>query len=195
MEYNDSILTSKTVFARNCDVRKIDRKTAGDFLDRHHVYGSAACRHCYGLFRRRVTGRSEIQPEENKAVCGELVAVACFSNARRWNKSGKIVTSYELVRYASLEDTRVVGGMGKLLKSFIEDFHPDDIMTYAISSVAPGRPQRDGLPLPEPGNVYRKLGFVEEERKFFPSRIDDGLSVSIKFRLKLTDWKEDGEES
>ena len=116
MEYNDSILTSKTVFARNCDVRKIDRKTAGDFLDRHHVYGSAACRHCYGLFRRRVTGRSEIQPMENKAVCGELVAVACFSNARRWNKSGKIVTSYELVRYASLEDTRVVGGMGKLLK-------------------------------------------------------------------------------
>ncbi len=190
MEYNDSIITSKTVFARNCDVRKIDRKTAGDFLDRHHVYGSAACRHCYGLFRRRVTGSSEIQSVGDEAVCGELVAVACFSNARRWNKSGNIITSYEWVRYASLGDTRVVGGMGKLLKAFIEDLHPDDIMTYAISPAAPDRPRRETSVQTDPGNVFRKLGFVEVDRKTFPSRLDGGLSTSIKYRLKLTDWKE-----
>ena len=193
MEYNDRILTSKTVFARNCEARKIDRKTASCFLELNHVYGSASCRHCYGLFRRRITGKSECPlPPETKETEGELVAVACFSNARRWNKSGKTVSSYEWVRYASLKDTRVVGGMGKLLNAFILDRHPDDIMTYAISSVAPDRPLREGLPLADPGNVYRKLGFVEEERKFFPSRIDDGLSVSIKFRMKLTDWKETG---
>ena len=119
------------------------------------------------------------------------MAVATFSNARRWTKGDKVISSYEWVRYASLEDSRVVGGMGKLLKAFIQDRHPDDIMTYAISSEAPDRPRRDGLPMTEPGNVYRKLGFAEEDRKFFPSRIDDSLSVSIKYRLKLTDWKED----
>ncbi|MDY4480755.1 MAG: hypothetical protein SPE21_01045 [Candidatus Cryptobacteroides sp.] len=189
MEFNDRIVTSLTIFARNCDVRKIDRKTAAEFLDRHHIYGSASCRYCYGLYQRRTTGSAETK----LTASGEpaLVAVATFSNARRWTKGNKVISSYEWVRYASLEDSRVVGGMGKLLKAFIQDRHPDDIMTYAISSEAPDRPRRDGLPMTEPGNVYRKLGFAEEDRKFFPSRIDDSLSVSIKYRLKLTDWKED----
>ena len=85
---------------------------------------------------------------------------------------------------------RVVGGMGKLLNAFIVERHPDDIMTYAISTSVPGRPQRDGLD--SEGNVFRKLGFIEESRRTFPSRIkgEEGrLSTSIKFRLKLTAWE------
>ncbi len=227
---NDPIITAKTVFARNCEVRKIDRTAADLFLDANHVYGSASCRDCYGLFRRRVTGAAEcrqsvspsvsssvsssVSPSEASdgnssgslsdasagvsagasagefAAAGELVAVATFSNARRWEKQGRIVSSYEWVRYASLRDTRVVGGMGKLLKAFISDRHPDDVMTYAISTAAPGRPVRAGID--SDGNVFRKLGFKEESRRTFPSRIkgEEGhLSTSIKFRLKLTGWE------
>ena len=219
MEYNDPIITSRTVFARNCEVRKIDRKTADSFLDAHHIYGSASCRDCYGLFRRRATGSAELRsPAVRNSVAfeampatesgrglgdivaesggshrdlpGELVAVATFSNARRWEKQGRVVSSYEWVRYASLSDTRVIGGMGKLLKAFIADRHPDDIMTYAISTAVAGRPQRDGVD--SDGNVYRKLGFVEESRRTFSSRIkgeENNLSTSIKFRLKLTGWE------
>lgn len=187
MIYNDPIITTAVVFARNCEVRKIDRKTAGRFLDSNHLFGNAACRHCYGLFRKRVTGSSELKSEQ----MGELLAVACFSNARRWQKGERTISSYEWVRYASLVDIRVVGGMGKLLKAFIEDRHPDDIMTYAISSAGPGRAVREDMPGFMPGEVYRKLGFTEEERKSFPVR--DGLpgatALSIKYRLKLTDWQ------
>ncbi len=206
------------MFARNCEVRKIDRQTADTFLDANHIYGSASCRDCYGLFRRRVTGASEhrssrlpgaseltssgdpvagafedmtadsLQPADSCA--GELVAVATFSNARRWEKQGRTVSSYEWVRYASLRDTRVVGGMGKLLKAFVSDRHPDDVMTYAISTAVPGRPVHPGVD--SEGNVFRKLGFAEESRRTFPSRVkgEEGkLSTSIKFRLKLSGWE------
>lgn len=189
-KFNDPIMTSRTVFARNCEVRKIDRPAADLFLDANHVYGSASCRDCYGLFRRRVTGASERLSSVSADAAGELVAVATFSNARRWEKQGRTVSSYEWVRYASLRDTRVVGGMGKLLKAFIADRHPDDVMTYAISTAVPGRPVRDGIE-PE-GNVFRKLCFKEESRRTFPGRVkgEEGkTSTSIKFRLKLTEWK------
>ena len=53
-----------------------------------------------------------------------------------------------------------------MLKTFINEQKPDDIMTYAISDWSEG-------------DVYRKLGFVEEGIKTF------GESSSIKFRLKL----------
>ena len=223
--YNDPIITEKTVFARNCEVRRIDRAAADAFICENHIYGKAACRHCYGLFRRRATGAAELRglSGEEKALArnggnaavdlerersmarsggnatvdlggkdsapaGELVAVGCFSNARRWVKGGRTVCSYEWVRYASLRDTRVVGGMGKILKAFIADVHPDDVMTYAISSVAPGRETREGVEAE--GNAFRRLGFTEEGRKEFPSRIPgvETPSVSIKFRLKLTQW-------
>ena len=216
IKFNDPVVTFRTVFARNCEVRKIDRKTADAFLDANHIWGSASCRDCYGLFRRRVTGASEMSATGDgtevpaKAVqevpsqgsgfsVGELVAVATFSNARRWEKQGRVISSYEWVRYASLGDTRVVGGMGKLLKAFIEERHPDDIMTYAISTAVPGRELREGVE--SEGNVYRKLGFKEESRRTFPSRLPyaattsfashsvAGTSISIKFRLKLTPWE------
>lgn len=205
IKFNDPVVTGRTVFARNCEVRKIDRNTADAFLDVNHIWGSASCRDCYGLFRRRVTGVSEkltanvaeasaaasdgTPVQENSCAVGELVAVATFSNARRWEKQGRTVCSYEWVRYASLKDTRVVGGMGKLLKAFIEERHPDDIMTYAISTAVPGRELREGVE--SEGNVYRKLGFKEESRRTFPSRLPSGTatSTSIKFRLKLTPWE------
>ncbi len=208
--YNDPIVTTKTVFARNCEVRRIDRAVADAFIDANHIYGKAACRHCYGLFRRRATGEAELRglgdekealagnggsaatpsAEKDGAPVGELVAVGCFSNARRWIKGERTVSSYEWVRYASLRDSRVVGGMGKILKTFIADVHPDDVMTYAISSAAPGREVREDVEAE--GNAFRKLGFIEEERKVFPSRIPgvDAPSVSIKFRLKLTPYED-----
>ncbi|MBR2065040.1 MAG: hypothetical protein IJ971_10145 [Bacteroidales bacterium] len=80
---------------------------------------------------------------------GNLIAVATFSNARRWIKDGKEISSYEWTRYASLPGMRVSGGMGKLLKAFINDVHPDDIMSYADLEWSEG-------------SVYKALGFRAE---------------------------------
>lgn len=139
------------IYARNCEVRKIDRKTASAFLEENHSYGDASCRYRYGLFLKRHTGR---QSEKSGSLLepGTLVAVASFSNARRWRKGDKVIRSYEWTRYASLPGVRVNGGMGKLLKAFIMDVNPDDVMSYADREWSEGA-------------VYEQLGFMLEGNK------------------------------
>ena len=103
------------------------------------------------------------------------MAVASFSKARRWSKKGEngeqeTICSYEWLRYASLPELRVLGGMGRILARFIEDFHPDDIMSY--------------VPLRHfSGEVYESLGFVSEGVKVF-----ENGEQSRKYRLKLKEY-------
>lgn len=149
------------VYARNCELRRIDKPTAAFFLQKAHSYGDAACRFRYGLFLKRLTGEKTSLPQLSPSssalqtaalLPGTLVAVAEFSSPRRWRKGDSVISSYEWVRYASLPGIRVEGGMGKLLKAFIRDRHPDDIMTYADLEWSGGA-------------AYRQLGFVEESRR------------------------------
>ena len=71
----------QTIFARNCEVRKIDKPTASAFLAQHHRYGAAASRYHYGLFVSRAGKHSSSFP------IGSLVAVAQFSAPRKWQKN------------------------------------------------------------------------------------------------------------
>ncbi len=149
-----------SLFARNCAVRKIDSATARRFLEMHHRYGFSRCGYCYGLFVER-------QGHDGRFAPGELVAVSCFSKPRHREEAGRRLSSYEWVRYASVEGVRVSGGMGKMLKAFIDERHPDDVMTYA--------PLQAGTE----GEVYEKLGFEKEGIRRF------GEASSAVFRLKL----------
>ncbi len=151
------------IYARNCVVREIGRAQAEAFLEANHRLGFTRCRHLYGLFLEH--GSQDSVPQ------GTLVAVSGFSSPRIWKKGERTVKSYEWVRYASLRDCGICGGMSKMLKAFIEEVHPDDVMSYADATWSNGE-------------VYRKLGFTEEEAKIFP----DG-SKSLKFRLKLTEYE------
>ena len=137
------------IYARNCEVRKIDKSTAASFLEANHSYGYASCRHRYGLFLKRHTGHNAGSVD---IEAGTLVAAATFSNARKWIKGDKTIRSYEWTRYASLPQVRVSGGMGKLLKAFIDDVKPDDVMTYADLEWSEGK-------------VYEALGFMPESVK------------------------------
>ncbi len=190
----------KQIYARNCIVRKIDKTTAAEFLAANHSYGDARCRYRYGLYLQRHTGHNaeqyEVDTTEGKILPETLVAVATFSNARRWVKGDKIIRSYEWTRYASLPGVRLSGGMGKLLKTFIEEVNPDDIMTYADLEWSEGK-------------VYESLGFVLEGHKaavdFIIDRLswkriaisgqtkEDGIYFqnlgSNKYRIKLTDYQ------
>lgn len=154
------------VYARNCEVRRIDKPTAAAFLQKAHSYGDASCRYRYGLFLKRLTGEKSTIAAHQASLCttGDLVAVAEFSAPRRWKKGGATVSSYEWVRYASIPGVRVVGGMGKLLKHFVEEQHPDDVMTYADLEWSSGE-------------AYRQLGFVEESRR-----------EPVLFALSPVDW-------
>lgn len=213
-----------SVFARNCEIRRIDRELAASFLNVCHLYGDCAAAYRYGLFVSRSPGGAKGAAEggavgcvaegseggavDSAEVCAEgcsegcvsegaeggamgaavgcaegrqtypvgtLVAVASFSKARRWSKKGEngeqeTICSYEWLRYASLPELRVLGGMGRILARFIEDFHPDDIMSY--------------VPLRHfSGEVYESLGFVSEGVKVF-----ENGEQSRKYRLKLKEY-------
>ena len=182
----------KPIYARNCEIRRIDKTTAREFLENNHSYGHASCRHCYGMFLKRHTGHVA---QSASTPPGTLVAVATFSNARKWAKGDKTIRSYEWTRYASLADIRVSGGMGRMLKTFIDDIQPDDIMSYADLEWSAGE-------------VYAQLGFELEGRKDpvmfgidtqtwerYPTRVETTWNRyfqnfgSNKYRLKLTDYK------
>lgn len=124
----------RSIFARKCEVVKLRPEEAAAFLDSYHLYGSARCRYRYGLL-----------------YGGELVAVSTFSDSRPMPRivGGNEVTaaSYEWVRSASLPDCRICGGMGRMLKAFEDDVHPEDIMSYADCEWSDGA-------------VYERLGFV-----------------------------------
>ena len=176
-----------SLYARNCEVRKIDKAVAAPFLGDNHSYGDAACRYRYGLYLRRSS-------RDGKLQAGTLVAVATFSNARKWVKGEKVIRSYEWTRYASLPGVRISGGMGKMLKAFVKDVQPDDVMSYADLEWSEGK-------------VYEQLGFVLEGRKepvmFVVDRlwkrfpVKPGLTGdrffknlgSNKYRLKITQYE------
>lgn len=192
------------VYARNCEIKKIDKATAAEFLAANHSYGDSSNRYRYGLFLKRHTGHIAAEGSETwKYPTGTLVAVATFSNARKWVKGEQTIRSYEWIRYASLPGLRISGGMGKLLKAFIEEVKPDDIMSYADLEWSEGI-------------VYDQLGFTLEGQKNpvlfgidskwnrFPIKpgITDpdviaGLTGNLfymnfgsnKYRLKLTDYE------
>lgn len=156
----------KSVFARKCKVVydsqvKADsriNKRISDFLNQYHSYGDAKCRYRYAL---------EYE--------GQIVAVATFSAPRPMPRqmiapqpgallmagegASVVFDSYEWVRYASLPDVRVVGGMGRLFKAFLKDamsrdmMRPFEVMTYSDTEWSSG-------------DVYQKLGFtLVQERK------------------------------
>ena len=161
------------IYARNCEIRRIDKETAQAFLEVNHSYGDAACKYRYGLYLKRHTGHNAITAgttdvatgsERQALIPGTLVAVATFSNARRWIKGDKTIRSYEWTRYASLPDVRISGGMGKILKAFIKEMNPDDIMTYADLEWSEGK-------------VYEQLGFTCE-----------GTRPSVSFIIDPSDW-------
>ena len=161
------------IYARNCEIRRIDKETAQAFLEVNHSYGDAACKYRYGLYLKRHTGHNAITAgttdvatgsERQSLIPGTLVAVATFSNARRWIKGDKTIRSYEWTRYASLPDVRISGGMGKILKAFIKEVNPDDIMTYADLEWSEGK-------------VYEQLGFTCE-----------GTRPSVSFIIDPSDW-------
>ena len=189
------------VYARNCEVRRIEKDAAKEFLEACHSYGFSSCRYCYGLFIKRHTGHNCLNQNLLAAVTpGTLVAVATFSNARRWKKGEKEIRSYEWTRYASLPSLRISGGMGRALKAFIKDIEPDDIMSYADLEWSEGA-------------VYEQLGFIREgmkdpvyftidrnswTREAVRSRGDEAIDAerinfrnfgSAKYRMKLTEYE------
>ncbi len=140
---------SERISARLTQVRRIDRPITEAFLSENHTQSFTISKYKYGLFLPRRYYRvlspqyleqMEYQPDEL------LVAVATFSHPRTIIRAGQSYRSVELIRFANLLNTTVVGGLDKLIKAFIREHQPDDIMTYADLDWSEG-------------GSYQRLGF------------------------------------
>jgi len=116
------------VGARKCDLVKLSSADANGFLNATHLQGSGRSNSRYGL-----------------AYNGDLVSVMTFS---RENVSRKI-TDWELNRFSSKPWINIIGGASKLLKAFIQEHEPLDIISYADRRWSNG-------------NVYGQIGFSFE---------------------------------
>ena len=144
---------SETIPARLTQVQRIDKPTMDKFLINNHLQSKVNAKLKYGLFLpnryfRVIQNEKVLQENINKEAF--LVAVASFSNAKKIVREEQEYRSYELIRFANYKGFTVVGGLNKLLKMFIDEHAPDDIMTYADADWSDG-------------TNYEKIGFERIE--------------------------------
>lgn len=121
---------NQSIHGRKTKVGTLDVSQTRTFLDTNHLQGYIKTKHNYGLF-----------------LGDELVAAACFAAPRPMKSKGAHYKSAELVRFATKSGFTIVGGLGKLIKAFLEEVPVNDLMTYA---------DRDW----SLGKGYDKLGFA-----------------------------------
>ncbi|ANQ49074.2 hypothetical protein MY04_1700 [Flammeovirga sp. MY04] len=108
-----SLGKSKVIYGRKVKVAKITKPELDDFLSINHTGKITNAKIKYGLFL-------------NKA----LIGVASFSGKRKMTKTNIGHESYEMIRYCNKNGITIMGGLSKVLKQFVIDYSPDDIMTY-----------------------------------------------------------------
>ena len=113
---------NKTIFARNCTVKKVDKKNATHFLNTYHLLNATQSAFNLGLFYK-----------------DELLALASFSKGRRMNRLKENQRSFELIRFCCKSGITVTGGLTRLVKNFCEEKQAGDIMTYVDKQLSDGR--------------------------------------------------------
>ncbi len=112
---------NKKIFARNCQIKKIDKQNAIKFLNQYHLMNSTQSSSNLGLIYK-----------------DELLAVASFSKGRKMNRLPENKRSYELIRFCCMEGITVTGGLTKLIKKFCKEKNAGDVMTYIDKQLSQG---------------------------------------------------------
>jgi len=102
-----------TIYARNCNIKIINNKTAIDFCNTNHLKRGKSSTIQIGLFNKT-----------------ELIGVMTFL---------KIKNIWHLDRLCFKQKTKVIGGASKLLKFFIRNYSPNKILTKADVDLSPDK--------------------------------------------------------
>ena len=100
-----------------------------NFFNKNHIQGDIFSKHNYGLYYKN-----------------RLVALMCFHDLRRVTGNDSKENNYELTRYCTLKNFKIIGGAGKLLSHFVKTHNPESILSYADRRWSDGR-------------LYHNLGF------------------------------------
>jgi hypothetical protein len=116
--------------ARETRIKPLSQELMNDFLVVNHLNVPIKAKFRYGLYNKQ-----------------NLVAVAAFGRSCPIQLKNVTYTSHELIRFASLLNHTVVGGLSKLIHHFEQEHQPEHIMTYVDREWSAGR-------------SYIKLGFI-----------------------------------
>ena len=119
---HSKLLANKKIFARKCELKKVDKETARHFLDTYHLMNSTQSASNLGLF-----------------YANELIALASFSKGRKMNRLLSHERSYELIRFCTKSGYTLTGGLTRLIKKFCEEKKAGDVMTYIDKQLFDGR--------------------------------------------------------
>ena len=96
------------IFARKCNIRKIDNKLGGNFLIKNHIQGKCNSTLSLGCFYK-----------------DELIGIMSFKCEK------KDSDKWELTRFATDITKHCVGVGGKLFKYFIKNYSPTEVKSFA----------------------------------------------------------------
>lgn len=123
----------KVIGARSCRIKEIDTNSKNEFLINNHIQGSDISKIRLGAFYK-----------------GSLLAVMTFSKLSIAKGSAPVLGNYELSRFCSRTDYRVIGIASKLFKHFLRTSSDcKSIISYADKRWSEG-------------DLYFKLGFDYE---------------------------------
>lgn len=121
--------TIEKIWARKCEIRKVDNRDVRIFLDDNHIQGFIGSSVKLGLY-----------------YGDELVSLMTFGALRKSLGVKSSSKNWELLRFCNKKGFSVVGGASKLFKYFLSNNEVESIISYSDS----GR----GI-----GELYTKLGF------------------------------------
>ncbi|WP_316788153.1 hypothetical protein [Pedobacter frigoris] len=146
---------NERIHARKTEIVTVTQQQADEFLIANHLQESAKAKYKFGL-------------REND----RLVAVATFSNLRYMKNGIDGYRSAELIRFATLTGYTVTGGFSKLLKHFIKEYGPHDVMSYSDRDWSLGKAyEQAGFKLKEITLPATILLNVNTLVRFFPHRV------------------------
>lgn len=159
----------RRVYARETVVARVDKKVTLDFLEEYHLNTPLAGKYRYGLYYK-----------------GELLSVAVFSGGRNMRNIGAGYRSFEMLRFCHKADFLVTGGVSKLVKAFVKDFKPNDIMTYADRDWGL-RSSLEAIGFQEEGITAAQIFHIKDGKRIaFDDSIEDyDYSVKNKGSIKL----------
>jgi predicted nucleic acid-binding Zn ribbon protein len=126
--------SASKVYARDCELKKLDKATEIKFMNDNHIQGFARSSAAYGLYYNDT-----------------LVSAMSFSKPNKAKGQKKVEGHWELLRFCSILNTSVVGAAGKLLKKFINDYNPLQVLSFADLRWSSG-------------DLYKTLGFIEGKK-------------------------------
>ena len=119
-------MTENRIYARKCILKEISSDISTKFFDENHLQGKVGATIKIGLFYE-----------------DRLVSSMLFNKPRLSSSND----NYELVRFANIKNTNVIGGASKLLNYFIKKYKPKSIISFADKRWSNGF-------------LYEKLGFT-----------------------------------